>query len=211
MDIAKGALERASRIIRHPNCGSYPYEFVRDAEMTAQASALLGASMNVAERVLSQPLEVVPPEELSEMLKPALDDLAQRDDEGVEKSYTPRLSLDFDGVIHSYTSGWAGDACTIPDPPVPGAFEFITEAIDKGYDVNVFSTRSHEPGAREAMRQWMIDHGMDLKIARLVKFPEKKPNAILMIDDRGYHFKGVFPAFEYIENFKPWNKGGESD
>ena len=28
--------------------------------------------------------------------------------------------FDFDGVIHSYKSGWQGSATIIPDPPVPG-------------------------------------------------------------------------------------------
>ena len=32
--------------------------------------------------------------------------------------------LDFDGVIHSYSSGWRGKTC-IPDPPVPGIREEI--------------------------------------------------------------------------------------
>lgn len=31
----------------------------------------------------------------------------------------PILCLDFDGVCHSYTSGWKG-AAVIPDPAVPG-------------------------------------------------------------------------------------------
>ena len=37
------------------------------------------------------------------------------------------LCLDFDGVIHSFTSGWRG-AGIIPDPPVPGALDFIKDA-----------------------------------------------------------------------------------
>lgn len=36
------------------------------------------------------------------------------------------LSIDFDGVIHSYTSRWKG-VDVIPDMPVPGAFEALTE------------------------------------------------------------------------------------
>jgi hypothetical protein len=313
MDIGQGALERASRIIRHPDCGSVPYEFVKDAEMTAQASMLLEASLNMAKMVLENPPELIPPEDvltkeptskwkapedwkdakvfevgkvyqfrgtgelmhivgevkttgyghgdnptlvgetqgglkpigagpgytdnyrevpLSQWYADWLPDngdndalrrcydaafeeeqsgLAQRDDEGVEKSFVPRISLDFDGVVHSYQSGWAGDACVIPDPPVPGAFTFITEAIERGMDVNIFSTRSHVVGARSAMYQWLVDHGMESKIAGLVRFPEKKPNAILLIDDRGFHFQGTFPSFEYIDGFKPWNKGGERD
>ena len=39
----------------------------------------------------------------------------------------PILCLDFDGVIHSYTSGWKG-ARIILDPPVPGALDFILAA-----------------------------------------------------------------------------------
>lgn len=213
MDIAKGALERANRIIRHPNCGSYPYEFVKDSETMAQASLLLEASMSVAQRVLSSPSQPIPEPEPEPEPEPVEkeESLAQRDDKGVEKSFVPRLSLDFDGVVHSYQSGWAGDACIIPDPPVPGAFTFITEAIERGMDVNIFSTRSHVEGAREAMRGWLIEHGMEEKVANLVRFPKKKPNAILLIDDRGFHFKGTFPTFEYIDSFKPWNKGGERD
>ena len=41
----------------------------------------------------------------------------------------PILALDFDGVLHSYTSGWQG-ADVISDPPVPGAIEFLMEAVE---------------------------------------------------------------------------------
>ena len=52
----------------------------------------------------------------------------------------PVLSVDFDGVIHSYTSGWRG-VSVLPDPPVPGAMAFLREAV-KVFDVQVFSCRS---------------------------------------------------------------------
>lgn len=65
----------------------------------------------------------------------------------------PILCLDFDGVIHGYTSRWKG-ASVIPDPPVPGALRFIAEAM-KTYDVNIFSSRSHQWGGKRAMKRWL--------------------------------------------------------
>ena len=55
------------------------------------------------------------------------------------KSKKPILSLDFDGVIHSYTSGWQGPR-TIPDAPVPGALRFLIEA-QRRFQVAIFSSR----------------------------------------------------------------------
>ena len=40
------------------------------------------------------------------------------------KASNPIICVDFDGVIHSYKSGWRGVA-VIPDPPVPGAIEWL--------------------------------------------------------------------------------------
>jgi hypothetical protein len=67
----------------------------------------------------------------------------------------PILVLDFDGVIHSYTSGWKG-AAVIPDPPVPGALEFIVGALDR-FEVHILSSRSHQRGGRNAMKRWLRD------------------------------------------------------
>ena len=61
----------------------------------------------------------------------------------------PILCLDFDGVIHSYTSGWKG-ADVIPDPPVPGAMAFLWDATDH-FRVAIFSSRSNQPGGMKAM------------------------------------------------------------
>ena len=54
----------------------------------------------------------------------------------------PTLVLDFDGVIHSYTSGWKG-ADVIPDPPVDGAIAFMLGAL-LHFDVVIFSSRSNQ-------------------------------------------------------------------
>jgi hypothetical protein len=66
------------------------------------------------------------------------------------------ICVDFDGVIHSYTSGWKGPR-TIPDPPVPGALEWIaTMAQEPGFKIAIYSSRSRYFGARFVMRRWLI-------------------------------------------------------
>lgn len=50
-------------------------------------------------------------------------------------AYKPTLCFDFDGVIHSYTSGWKG-AEVIPDPPVEGIKEALTE-LQRDYKITI--------------------------------------------------------------------------
>ena len=52
-------------------------------------------------------------------------------------AYKPTLCFDFDGVIHSYTSGWKG-AEVIPDPPVEGIKEALTE-LQRDYKITNLS------------------------------------------------------------------------
>jgi hypothetical protein len=120
----------------------------------------------------------------------------------------PILCLDFDGVIHSYKSGWKGATC-IPDPPVPGAMAFIVEA-SKHFEVNIFSSRSHEEGGIEAMRAYIDRHMTHTPAAyaawHALKFPVHKPPATVSIDDRCLTFKGVWPDMETLRSFQPWWK-----
>lgn len=68
----------------------------------------------------------------------------------------PILCLDFDGVLHSYSSGWKG-ATVIPDPPVPGALEFVVGALER-FQVAILSSRSHQWFGRYAMKRWLRKH-----------------------------------------------------
>ena len=52
--------------------------------------------------------------------------------------------FDFDGVIHSYTSGWQG-VDVIPDAPVEGIETAIKCLRHYGYEVVVVSARCREP------------------------------------------------------------------
>jgi hypothetical protein len=128
--------------------------------------------------------------------------------------HKPILCLDFDGVIHSYTSKWI-DEMTIPDPPVPGALRWIWEAT-KHFTVVIYSSRSKSEDGRRAMREWMgkwsvddkfgIPHDWDNAPLAGIGYAAEKPAAFLTIDDRALTFTGVWPDIEDLLAFQPWNK-----
>ena len=114
----------------------------------------------------------------------------------------PILCVDFDGVLHSYTSGWHG-VDVVKDPPVPGAIEFLNKALDH-FRVCIYSSRSKETSGILAMQNFLAINGA--KVSELEWWSEKPP-AFLTIDDRAICFEGSFPADPAaLLNFKPWNK-----
>lgn len=115
----------------------------------------------------------------------------------------PILCVDFDGVIHSYTSKWV-DVSTIPDPPVPGALEWLEKAVE-AFDVQIYSSRSKDKKGIDAMADWLTRHDFD---CLSVGFCHEKPAAFLTIDDRAICFKGTWDELEPTDllKFKPWNK-----
>lgn len=127
----------------------------------------------------------------------------------------PILCLDFDGVIHSYTSGWKG-ADVIPDDVVPGFFEWAEQAA-RHFELHIFSSRSRQPGERDAMMLWLAEQRRRWRASSgrtetndvlTFEFPEEKPPAFLSIDDRGFCFEGTWPDPAELLAFRPWNKRG---
>lgn len=124
----------------------------------------------------------------------------------------PILCLDFDGVIHSYTTGWKG-ADVIPDPPVSGAFEFMRFALEH-FEVYIYSSRSDQPGGIAAMQKWLDMETMKYygyyngppAWVKSIKWPTAKPAARVTLDDRAITFTGTWPSFKELLEFKPWNK-----
>ena len=109
--------------------------------------------------------------------------------------------FDFDGVVHSYTSGWQNE-CTIPDPPVDGIKEAIAEIREAGYIVVIVSTRCAYAKGKLAIMNWLEKYG--IKVDGIV---EHKPPAVVYIDDRAICFDGDSKSLlSKIKKFKPWNK-----
>lgn len=142
------------------------------------------------------------------------------------------VAVDFDGVLHSYTSPWM-NARTIPDPPVPGAIEWLAVMLGK-FDVAITSTRNTQWLGKYAMRAWLRRHLYDYywQIANAsgrswthadvddeawiaardavwqLKFPKHKPPALIYLDDRAWRFRGpgTWPTAQEIHQARPWNK-----
>jgi hypothetical protein len=110
----------------------------------------------------------------------------------------PNIIFDFDGVIHSYKSGWQGST-VISDEPVPGINVAIQE-IRKEYRVIVVSTRCYQEGGIEAIRTWLIKHNIEVD-----DVTSEKPPALVTIDDRAITFDGNPYGLIYrIREFQPW-------
>ena len=110
------------------------------------------------------------------------------------------IAIDFDGVIHSYSSGWTGPVPT--DPPVDGALDFIHFLEEKGYEVVIFSSRAKTKEGVVGTEKWLSEHNFPK-----LKVCHKKPEALLYIDDRGFRFTGVWDDLkEFIDNtsFRSW-------
>lgn len=107
------------------------------------------------------------------------------------------ICLDFDGVVHSYVSGWKG-VTSIPDAPVPGAKEAIDTLRAQGYEVVIFSTRSSTPDGLYAMQRWLEDNGIHAD-----RVSAEKPPALIYVDDRGLKFDGDWPqTLQDISGFR---------
>ena len=126
----------------------------------------------------------------------------------------PILCVDFDGVIHSYDSGWKG-ADVVSDPPVKGALKWLWKATE-WFDVQIYSSRSSQAGGIQAMREWLLnfaihewgDKDFADQFLASISFPENKPAAFLTIDDRAVCFEGDWSGLDPydLSQFKPWNK-----
>ena len=91
-------------------------------------------------------------------------------------SYRPRVLVDFDGVIHRYSRGWADGSAY--DAPMPGAREALEAMESDGYEPVVFSTRD-----ANQIRLWMANNGFPPYRVTNAKEP-----AVAQIDDRAIRF-----------------------
>lgn len=116
-----------------------------------------------------------------------------------------RICIDFDGVINSYKSGYkTGDDAYLPDPPVPGAKEFLEKCVEAFHEVYILSSRCQTLTGLIAMKEWMKSYNLpDIPIS-YVKYP-----AEVYIDDRAFRFEGIFPEPSQLVNLGSWVTNNE--
>lgn len=114
------------------------------------------------------------------------------------------VAVDFDGVIHSYISPWQG-ADIIPDPPLPGAIEWLAK-MTKDFQVVIFSARCNDDRGIYAMQQWFIHWGLSPEVHERIRYEPGKPSAWAFIDDRAIQFNGNFWHISpsALKKFTPW-------
>lgn len=116
-------------------------------------------------------------------------------------AYKPTVCMDFDGVIHSYLSGWQGVENT-PDPVVPGVKEAIEQLRRLGYKVVVVSTRCVSAAGLGTVMKYLKENGIEVDDVMA-----EKPPAICYVDDRAICFRGDTSSLvEQIVNFKSWTE-----
>ncbi len=123
------------------------------------------------------------------------------------------ISIDFDGVLNSYVSGWIGPADT-PDDPVPGAMKFLADLVaDDRFDAVVYSSRCASEEGVNAIRTWLDRHLVaelgehaGRYVGNRIRVASSKPPAFVAIDDRVICFDGTWPSLDAVAAFVPWNK-----
>ena len=121
-------------------------------------------------------------------------------------AYKPTIVLDFDGVIHSYTSGWRG-ITVIPDPVVPGIKEMIDKLRSEGYEVVVVSTRCKTEDGIVAISSYLFQNNIYVD-----QISMEKPPAVCYVDDRAICFRGnPEETYKKIKGFKTWLEGDTTD
>ena len=117
--------------------------------------------------------------------------------------YKPTVAFDFDGVIHSYTSGWQGTN-NCPDPLVPGIDTVIAD-LRKDYKIVIVSSRAGTYEGRLAIRDYLEKYNIEVDGIDCIK-----PPAIVYIDDRAICFNGNAKTLaEQVRNFKSWTAKNE--
>ena len=188
---------------------------------TIEDSMITGISMEEAEKIIDKGelipiLEMYgqaeqmkiksPAKQAEEALKKAKEKLAgvaeimeAKTDFDKWQADKPKIPIcfDFDGVIHSFKSGWI-DYDVIPDEPVQQIRQLLNDMkSSRRFVILIHSSRCGYEGGVEAIEKYMKEHSLSYD-----KVCKHKPNAKLYVDDLGFRFKNVKDFYNFLRDVK---------
>ena len=122
------------------------------------------------------------------------------------------VCVDFDGVLHTYDGRYEGDHIA-EGLPIEGAIGWLFEAVQH-FEVVILTTRGGSWRGRRAIRRWLRKHSGDIfydgpgyRGIKDVKITNRKPPALMYIDDRAVRFTGEYwPNPREVHRARPWWK-----
>ena len=116
------------------------------------------------------------------------------------------ICIDFDGVIHDYSSGWQGE--DVFGQMIPNADTGTSVLKQKGWTVIIFTTRKKT----DELEKWLKEHNITYDY--LNENPGQpdgtsgKIMADVYLDDRGICFRGRWDSWlvREILDFEPWQE-----
>lgn len=116
------------------------------------------------------------------------------------------ICIDFDGVIHDYSTGWQGE--DVFGNMIPNADTGTSVLKQKGWTVIIFTTRKKTDG----LEKWLKEHNISYDyINENPGQPENTSGKIIAdvyLDDRGICFRGRWDQWllREIFDFESWQE-----
>ena len=112
------------------------------------------------------------------------------------------LSIDFDGVIHTYDRGYLDGSCY--GEPIEGSLEAVRMLSDK-FKIIIFTAKAkpsrplvNGKTGSELVWEWLEKYN----IADCVyEVTSEKPRSFLYIDDNGYRFQNWNDTLEFMKRY----------
>lgn len=118
------------------------------------------------------------------------------------ESETNNLSIDFDGVIHTFDKGYFDGTCY--GDPIPGSLEAI-KTLSKKYRIVIFTAKAkpnrplvNGKTGTELVWEWLYKHNVGQYVSEVTS---EKPRSFLYIDDNGYRFENWQNTLKFLENY----------
>lgn len=117
------------------------------------------------------------------------------------------LSIDFDGVIHTFDKGFYDGTCY--GEPIPGSIDAI-RILSKKYKIIIFTAKAkpnrpliNGKTGSTLVWEWLEKYGIADCISEVTS---EKPRSFLYIDDNAYRFETWETTLKFLEKYEDKSK-----